>query len=78
MIRALGIDPELEHAARRVEGAGDDALALELAHVADVDELHVVAAVQLLRFFHAVGGDDAHRVIDHRLDRLLHYITVCE
>src|SRR5205823_3215614 len=43
VVGAVGIDPELQHAARAVEGAGDHALALELADVAEVDEDDVVA-----------------------------------
>jgi len=67
VVRRLRVDPELEHAARRVERAGDHALALELAHVADVDELHVVATVQFARLLDAEGGDVGHRLVDHRL-----------
>src|SRR4029450_8445544 len=49
VIRALGVGRDLEHAARAVEGAGDHALALQLAHVAQVDEHDVVLAEALLR-----------------------------
>ena len=44
MVRALRIDPELEHAARRVHRAGDRALAPQFADVADVDELDRLVA----------------------------------
>src|ERR1700728_4964332 len=40
VIGALGIDPEFEHAARAMKGAGHAAFALELANVADIDEGH--------------------------------------
>jgi hypothetical protein len=43
----LGINPELQHAARRVQGAGDHAVASELARVAQVaqvDELNAALA----------------------------------
>ncbi len=37
VIRAVGIDPELDHAARRMDRAGDET-ALALADVADVND----------------------------------------
>src|SRR6185437_9452170 len=52
VIVALRVDPELEQAARAMERARHFSLARELARVADVDEHHVRAAVQLDR----VGG----------------------
>jgi hypothetical protein len=72
VIRALGVDPELQHAARRMEGARYDAVALEFANVADVDELNVLATVQVACFFDAVGGDGGGGLVDHRLHGLLH------
>src|SRR5579871_833423 len=45
VIGRLRIDPEFQHAARTVKRAGNSAVALKLADVADVDENHVVAAV---------------------------------
>src|SRR6185295_18133959 len=47
VILALRVDPEFQHAARTMEGAGNAALAVELADVADVDEHGVAARVQL-------------------------------
>src|SRR5262245_5281577 len=44
-VGALRIDPELEHAARAVEGIRDHAIPLELPDVADVDEDDVVSAM---------------------------------
>ena len=41
VIGALWVDPELDHAARHVAGAGDGALPPELPNVADIDELDV-------------------------------------
>src|SRR5262245_41630075 len=49
VIFALRIDPELEHPARAMEGAGHTALAVELANVAQVDEHDIVAAMQCER-----------------------------
>src|SRR5262249_55460268 len=45
VVRTLGVEPELEHPARAVERAGNRALAVELAHVAQVHEDDVVRAV---------------------------------
>src|SRR5262245_44471245 len=42
-IRALRIDPELQHAAGAGEGAGNAAIALDLAGIADVDDDDVAA-----------------------------------
>ena len=58
VIRAFGIDPEFQQSARRVEGASDAAVAPQLAHVADVDELQV-----------GIGHRRLHLVDRHRLDR---------
>jgi hypothetical protein len=58
-----------------VEGTGDDALALEFAHVADVDELHVVAAMQVARLLDAESGDGGGGLGHHRLDGLAHLAT---
>src|SRR5262245_38605837 len=44
-VRALRIDPELEHAAGAVEGAGDHPLPLEFPDVAEIDEDDVALAV---------------------------------
>src|SRR6185295_10853945 len=46
-IRALRIDPELQHAAGAGEGAGDAAVALDLARIADIDDDDVVVAREL-------------------------------
>src|SRR5581483_3834765 len=45
VVGAVGIDPELQHAARTVKGAGDHAFALELPHVTQVDEHRVALRV---------------------------------
>ena len=52
VIRALRIDPELHHPARHVEGPRDPALALQLAHVAQVHEDHLRIPVHRDRFRH--------------------------
>src|SRR6185312_7797777 len=53
-IGALRIDPEFQHAARAGERAGDLALALDLAGVADIDDHHV----RVLRGLDGVSGAD--------------------
>src|SRR5712672_2354333 len=62
------IDPELQHAAGAGERAGNPALALDLAGIADIDD-HDVAA---LRSLDGVGGtqrfDLGIRLVDQRLD----------
>src|SRR5512133_96230 len=45
VIRAFRVDPEFEHAARCVDGTRDQTLALQLAHVAQIHENDIVAAV---------------------------------
>src|ERR1044072_2092789 len=67
VIRAVRIDPELEHAARAVECAGHLALALTLARIAQVDEGHVGAAVQLARLVDAERLDLALGGVEQRL-----------
>ena len=47
VIRAVGIDPELEHAARARKRARHPPLPLELPRIADVNEDDIVAAVKL-------------------------------
>src|SRR5215475_14217780 len=68
VVRAVGIDPELEHAARAVEGAGDHAFPLQLPHVAQVHERHVVAAMRLLE---TEGGDAGLRLVHELPESLL-------
>src|ERR1043166_5527136 len=76
VVRALRVDPELEHAARAVEGTRHPALAVEFADVAQVDEHDVVVAVELERVFDrqvfdlTLGGIDE-RAKSH-LDLLRH------
>src|SRR5262249_42854947 len=68
VILALRVDPEFEHPARAMEGAGNAAFTIELANVAQVDEYHVGAAV------HRHGGIGRQRLDlalgrrDQRLD----------
>src|SRR5215831_14832300 len=70
VVRAVGIDPELEHAARTVEGAGNHAFPLQLPHVAQVHERHVVAAVAGTRLLETEGGDAGLRLV-HELPKSL-------
>ena len=46
VIGAFWVDPELQHAARTMEGPGYPAFTVEFANIADVDEDDLVAAVQ--------------------------------
>src|SRR5262249_45044848 len=64
VIRALRVDPEFQHAARAMERAGNAAVAVELADVAQIDEYDVVAAVQLERVVDPECLDLAFRGID--------------
>ena len=41
VIRAVGIHPEFQHAARRMGRAGNGAVAPQFTNVADVDQLHI-------------------------------------
>src|SRR5499433_276757 len=70
VVGAVGIDPELEHAARAMEGAGDHAFPLQLPHVAQVHEGHVIAAVAGARFLETEGGDAGLRLV-HELPKSL-------
>src|SRR5215813_15084024 len=70
VVGAVGIDPELEHAARAMEGAGDHAFPLQLPHVAQVHEGHVIAAVAGARFLETEGGDAGLRLV-HKLPESL-------
>src|SRR6266481_3610011 len=67
-IGARRIDPEFQHAAGAGERAGNPALALDLAGIADIDDHDVVA----LRSLDGVGGaqrfDLGTRLVDQRLD----------
>src|SRR5262245_830757 len=68
VILAMRIDPELEHPARSMEGAGLAALAVELANVAQVDEYHVIATMQRERLLDRERLDRALRRLDQRGD----------
>src|ERR1051326_4064148 len=66
VVRALRIEPEFQHAARAVEGAGNAAVAVELADVAQIHEHDVAAAVELDRVLEAQRLDLAFRGVDQR------------
>src|SRR5262245_2674599 len=72
VIWALGIEPELEHAPGTVKRSGDHALALELAHVAEVDEHHAIFAQARLALLEADRLHPRLRLVDHLLEALLH------
>jgi hypothetical protein len=46
VVRAIGVDPELQHAAWRMKRPGKRSLALQLANIADVHELHIRIVLQ--------------------------------
>src|SRR4051812_3085916 len=64
VIRTVGIDPELEHAARTVERAGNHALPLELADVAQVHEDRLALGMARARLLESDGGDARLRLVD--------------
>src|SRR5262249_60056851 len=68
VILALRIDPEFEHPARAMEGAGHATLAVELANIAQVDEHDVVAAMQCERLLDRESLDCALGRRDQRVD----------
>ena len=55
-----------------MEGAGNGALALDLARVAQVDELHAGLAVQRTRRLDVVRGDQGQGFVDQLGGGLLH------
>src|SRR5262249_54333616 len=61
-------DPELQHAAGAGEGAGNPAVALDLAGIADVDDDDVVVGGELDRVSRADGLDLGIGLVDQRLD----------
>src|SRR5262249_41240416 len=69
-VGAVGIDPELEHAARAVEGAGNHAFPLQLSYVTQVHEHHIVPAVAGARLLETEGGDAGLRLV-HELPKSL-------
>src|ERR1700688_1533652 len=66
VIGALRVDPEFQHAARAMEGAGHLTVALQFADVADIDQHHVVATGELDRLLGRQGLDFAVGGIDQR------------
>ena len=67
-IGAGGVDPELQHAAGAGEGAGNPAVALDLAGVADVDDDDVLVGGELDGVDRADGLDLGIGLVDQRLD----------
>src|SRR5581483_10895650 len=68
VVRALRVDPEFQQAARAMECSGHASIALQLAHVADVDKDDVVLTVQLDRRLNRQGLDLAIGVLEQLLD----------
>src|SRR5437762_12584683 len=56
-VRTLRVDPHLQHAARDIDGAGDRAVAPQLARIADVDEGNARLADELDGFADRHGLD---------------------
>src|SRR5579859_8362 len=67
-VGARRIDPELQHAARAGEGAGDPALALDLPGIADVHDDDVPVRRELDGVSRADGLDLGIGLVDQRLD----------
>ncbi len=53
VVGGVRVDPEFQHAARRVQGAGHGAFPFQFAHVADVHEAHVRVVQQGAGLFRA-------------------------
>ena len=64
VIGAVGIDPELQHAAGGVVRAWNLALPVQFPDIADIDELHFLAAEQLTRLSGGEGFDLRFRLLE--------------
>src|SRR5438270_206193 len=62
------VDPEFQHATGAGERAGNSALALDLARIANVDDHNVVVMRELDRFGGIYGFDFRIGLVDQRLD----------
>src|SRR6185437_7180135 len=75
------VDPELEHAAGAGEGAGNLAVALDLAGIADVDDDDAVVGGELDRVRRTDGFDLGIGLVDQRLDAAVdglgHGLSLC-
>ncbi len=71
VVWARRVDPELQHAAGAVERAGNAALALQLAGIAQIDEQHAVGAVQLDGIRRRQCLDFGLGLVDHLPEALL-------
>src|SRR5262249_54949927 len=76
VVGALRIDPEFQHPARHIERTGDLAVAFALARIAQIDEHHVIVAMQFdgvgsLDFLNLALGGLNHRL--HAFDDLLRH-----
>src|SRR5690606_30038358 len=72
VVGAFGVDPEFEHAARRMQRSGYPAFSLELAWVAKVDEDYVFVASQARRLFRRDRLDFGVGLLEQRLVALPH------
>src|SRR4029453_12144681 len=71
VVRALGIDPELQHAARAVKRPRDHAFTLQLTHVAEIDEHDVVPPEARPRLVETDRSDPRLRLVDQLPESLL-------
>src|SRR5262245_31350098 len=76
VIRALWVDPELQHPSRAMEGAWHASVALQFTDIADVDQHGIVTARELNGLFHGQSLDLPFRGLAQGLvpgrDRLRH------
>jgi hypothetical protein len=76
-IGTCGVDPELQHAAGAGEGAGNPALALDLAGIADVDDHDVGALRGLDRLLRAQRLDLGIGFVEERVDAAMNGLGHC-
>src|SRR5215207_5225314 len=67
VVWALGVDPELQHATRAMEGAGDAALALQFARITQIHKNDVVPPVHCHGFAWVKSLDFCIGLVQQRL-----------
>jgi energy-coupling factor transporter ATP-binding protein EcfA2 len=70
VVGAVRIDPEFEHPARRVDGAGNHAVPVQFADVANIDDDDVFVVQQVRRLGDRHGLDDGVGLGDELFDAL--------
>src|SRR5581483_7571416 len=73
MVRSCGIDPELEHAARRMQGARYPSVAIQFPDIANINKNHVRIGFKLDSFRRADRFDFRVRFRDQFSNRLLQF-----